>query len=120
MHWKMAVDLRAPLVGSEGRLDPFDGYAVYALLHASRAPGELGLDAEIAEYRAMVAARTDPFDAEDMLDLGMTLWTCHWAPETDCKWAQTMGEGAATALSMHLATIGGENMADRADRKSVV
>jgi hypothetical protein len=32
MHWKMSIDLRRPMVLSEGNLDPFDGLATYKLL----------------------------------------------------------------------------------------
>ena len=50
-YWKMSIDLRRPLVMSEGNLDPVDCLAPYKLLQES-APG--ALSAEISGARALM------------------------------------------------------------------
>ncbi|GAM39191.1 hypothetical protein TCE0_034r10529 [Talaromyces pinophilus] len=89
MVWKMSMDLATPLVPSEGNLDPIDGYVVYRLLQASTmamndGAGNVGsdkpkvLDEEIADYKRVMERKGEHFVSSDTLDLGMTLWTCHW------------------------------------------
>ncbi|KAF2403900.1 hypothetical protein EJ06DRAFT_527492 [Trichodelitschia bisporula] len=88
MVWKTGVDLNEVMVGSEGNLDPFDGYAVCRLLTGEVADGvggEGALDAEIGDYSRIVRAKFPKFSSGDSLDQGMALWTAHWYADED--WA---------------------------------
>uniref|UniRef100_A0A093VLC0 Uncharacterized protein n=1 Tax=Talaromyces marneffei PM1 TaxID=1077442 RepID=A0A093VLC0_TALMA len=103
MVWKMSMDLATPLVPSEGNLDPIDGYVVYRLLQASAmaiiscGSGNMGsdkgkvLDEEIADYKRVMERKGEHFVSADTLDLGMTLWTCHWFSDRE-KWASKLAE----------------------------
>jgi hypothetical protein len=103
MVWKMSMDLATPLVPSEGNLDPIDGYVVYRLLQASAMAmiggggGNVGsdkpkiLDEEIADYKRVMERKGEHFVSADTLDLGMTLWTCHWFSDQE-KWASKLAE----------------------------
>ncbi|EED20033.1 conserved hypothetical protein [Talaromyces stipitatus ATCC 10500] len=103
MVWKMSMDLTTALVPSEGNLDPIDGYVVYRLLQASALamnPTEGGsanhskgriLDEEIADYKRVMERKGEHFVSADTLDLGMTLWTCHWFSDKE-KWAAKLAE----------------------------
>ncbi|KAI9045738.1 uncharacterized protein KD926_007039 [Aspergillus affinis] len=88
MVWKMAVDLSAPMVVSEGNLDPVDGYVVFRLLQAAaKQAGEgIVLADEIVDYRRIMRRRGEHYVSEDPLDLGMTMWTVHWFVEKE-EWA---------------------------------
>ena len=104
--WKMAMDLSAPLVASEGNLDPIDGYVVFRLLQA--AEGEPVLSEEIADYQRVIERKGEHFVLSDPLDLGMTLWTAHWFSEEE-DWAARLAgrcyEQICTSLhpsSLHL------------------
>lgn len=91
MVWKMSMDLSAPLVSSEGNLDPIDGYVVFRLLQASAmeaGDGEV-LAEEISDYKRVMARKGEHFVSSDPLDLGMTLWTSHWFSETE-SWASNL------------------------------
>ncbi|KAJ5084546.1 hypothetical protein NUU61_009125 [Penicillium alfredii] len=87
MIWKMAMDLSAPLVASEGNLDPIDGYVVFRLLQAAAVEAGEGevLAEEIADYKRVMDRKGEHFVSSDPLDLGMTLWTAHWFSDED--WA---------------------------------
>ncbi|KAF5857873.1 hypothetical protein ETB97_005180 [Aspergillus alliaceus] len=88
MVWKMSMDLSAALVGSEGNLDPIDGYVVFRLLQAAAmqmGEGEV-LAEEIADYKKVMKRKVKHFVTNDPLDLGMTLWTAHWFAEKE-EWA---------------------------------
>lgn len=89
MVWKMAMDLSAPLVASEGNLDPIDGYVVFRLLQGTAASQDDGdknvLQEEIGDYLRVMRRKGEQFVSSDPLDLGMTLWTAHWFSEED--WA---------------------------------
>lgn len=89
--WKMAMDLSAPLVSSEGNLDPIDGYVVFRLLQAAAVEagdGEVLAD-EIADYKRVMERKGEHFVSSDPLDLGMTLWTAHWFSEKEA-WASAL------------------------------
>lgn len=104
MVWKMSMDLSIALVSSEGNLDPIDGYVVYRLLQASAmqmnkhptgpeggGQGQAVLDEEIADYKRVMERKGEHFVSADPLDLGMTLWTCHWFSDRE-KWAARLAE----------------------------
>jgi hypothetical protein len=88
MIWKMNVDLSAPMVKSEGNLDPIDGYVVFRLLQASALEAGEGecLAEEVGDYRRTIDRKGEHFVSSDPLDLGMTLWTAHWFSEHE-RWA---------------------------------
>jgi hypothetical protein len=93
MIWKMNMDLTAPMVRSEGNLDPIDGYVVFRLLQASAmeaGDGEV-LAQEIGDYRRAMNRKGEHFVSSDPLDLGMTLWTAHWFSEQE-YWATNLAE----------------------------
>ncbi|KAI9934274.1 hypothetical protein MW887_005348 [Aspergillus wentii] len=88
MVWKMSVDLTVPLVGSEGNLDPLDGFVVYRLLQATAKEAGEGevLAEEIRDYQRVMDRKGEHFVSTDPLDLGMTMWTVHWFSEKE-EWA---------------------------------
>ncbi|OIW33826.1 hypothetical protein CONLIGDRAFT_568514 [Coniochaeta ligniaria NRRL 30616] len=96
MVWKVGVDGRTVLVGSEGHLDAATGFVVYRLVQ--RAAGELGvgedggvLEGEIGEYRELIMGREGRLAASrDALDLGMGLWMAHFFRGEE--WARRLGE----------------------------
>ncbi|KAF7588457.1 hypothetical protein BBP40_005683 [Aspergillus hancockii] len=91
MVWKMSMDLSVALVGSEGNLDPIDGYVVFRLLQATAmqmGEGEV-LAEEIADYKRVMERKGKHFVSSDPLDLGMTLWTAHWFAEKE-DWANEL------------------------------
>ncbi|KAJ5085769.1 hypothetical protein N7532_010540 [Penicillium argentinense] len=91
MIWKMSTDLSAPLVSSEGNLDPIDGFVVFRILQAAAVEAGDGavLAEEIDDYRRVMRRKGEHFVSSDPLDLGMTLWTAHWF---SCKenWAANL------------------------------
>ncbi|KAL2826892.1 hypothetical protein BDW59DRAFT_160778 [Aspergillus cavernicola] len=96
MVWKMDMGLSRALVGSEGNLDPIDGYVIFRILQAAAAAvqdGEEGGDVlaeEIEDYKRVMKRKGEHFVSSDPLDLGMTLWTAHWA--VDEEWAGKLAE----------------------------
>ncbi|OCK97107.1 uncharacterized protein K441DRAFT_704213 [Cenococcum geophilum 1.58] len=82
MHWKMSMDLREPLVRSEGNLDP--GYAVLA--------------EEIGDYEKIVSTKWEGYNSSGPLDLGMPLWAARWSAESD-EWAWGLQEMARRDLT---------------------
>ncbi|KAE8349452.1 hypothetical protein BDV28DRAFT_141204 [Aspergillus coremiiformis] len=94
MVWKMSVDLSAALVGSEGNLDPIDGYVVFRILQAAAMQAGEGevLTGEIADYEKVMERKGKHFVTSDPLDLGMTLWTGHWFAEKEDWAAQLSGQ----------------------------
>ena len=53
MYWKMSMDLSRPLVTSEGKLDPINGYVTYKLLQAAFGKARV-LDQEIKALKKIV------------------------------------------------------------------
>ncbi|KAJ5408585.1 hypothetical protein N7509_002468 [Penicillium cosmopolitanum] len=93
MVWKMSMDLSAPLVSSEGNLDPIDGFVVFRLLQAAAmeaGDGEV-LTEEINDYKRVMERKGRHFVSSDTPDLGMTLWTTHWFSESE-QWALNLTE----------------------------
>ncbi|KAJ5973703.1 hypothetical protein N7481_010913, partial [Penicillium waksmanii] len=93
MVWKMSMDLSAPLVSSEGNLDPIDGFVVFRILQAAAmeaGDGEV-LAEEINDYKRVMERKGKHFVSSDTLDLGMTLWTTHWFSENE-QWALNLTE----------------------------
>ena len=103
MVWKMAMDLSAVLVSSEGNLDPIDGYVVFRLLQETAAAmsgsGVPVLAEEIADYQRVIERKGQHFVSSDPLDLGMTLWTAHWFSETE-DWARRLADRCSEQLCM--------------------
>ena len=87
------MDLREPLVRSEGNLDPVDGLVVFRLLRDSDGPDSAVLAEEIGDYEKIVSTKWEGYNSSDPLDLGMTLWTAHWFAESD-EWARGLQEMA--------------------------
>ncbi|KAL4927984.1 uncharacterized protein BDV17DRAFT_292005 [Aspergillus undulatus] len=92
MVWKMGMELDKVLVGSEGNLDPIDGFVVLRLLQAAAAHNGEGevLKEEIADYARVMRRKGEHFVSTDPLDLGMTMWTVQWVFEED--WARRLAE----------------------------
>lgn len=92
--WKVSMDLKSVLVGSEGHLDGATGYVVYTLLRRTATHFDSSstiLDKELKDYQEIIN-RDDKrglAPSSDTLDLGMGLWMCHIA--RDEPWAQTLG-----------------------------
>jgi len=80
IYWKMSIDLRTPLVRSEGNLDPFDGLVVYRLLQESSCDKQI-LCEEISIMERIVNEKYKYYESEDPLDLGEALWIAHWYQE---------------------------------------
>ena len=110
LAWKMRTDLSAPLVTSEGNLDPVDGFVVFRLLQATaRAQCEREhdavdghgegniLDDEIEDYRRIMRRKGEQFVSTDPLDLGMTLWTVHWFAERE-EWAAAIAKSCINQM----------------------
>lgn len=94
MVWKVSMDLKSVLVGSEGHLDAATGYAVYNLIQrtAQRLDSSCVLNTEVEDY-IDVMTRDDKNDlapSHDTLDLGMGLWMAQLANEDG--WAQDLGK----------------------------
>ncbi|KAL4937221.1 hypothetical protein BDV06DRAFT_216045 [Aspergillus oleicola] len=94
MVWKVGMELDSVLVGSEGNLDPIDGFVVLRLLQAAAVKsgkGEGGvLNDEIEDYARVMKRKGEHFVSSDPLDLGMTMWTVQWCVEED--WAARLAE----------------------------
>lgn len=97
MVWKMSMDLKRVLVGSEGNLDPVDGFVVFRLLQETDGAGSQVLENEIGQYERIVRTKWRGYGSSDPLDLGMTLWTAHWfgVGEGREEWAEALVRAAA-------------------------
>jgi hypothetical protein len=84
MYWKMSVDLTRPQVPSMGHHDPLDGYITYLEVDATArmlsAPGQ-GLEAAIADYRAMIDPRA--LATGDPLGIGGLLFDAYRLAQLD-------------------------------------
>eukprot|EP00899_Mesostigma_viride_P014897 jgi/Mesvir1/23408/Mv21100-RA.1 len=60
MYWKMSVDLRTPLVTSEGNLDPFDGLVMFRRLAADASPAVSIKNVDVAAGSSRMAAPAGP------------------------------------------------------------
>lgn len=100
MHWKVSIDMKRPLVQSEGNLDPFDGLVSYQIV-ADTAKKHFGADPsvlkdELAEFKIMVERKYQSFDSFDPLDLGEALWLAHWSNDS---WADVVSHRSESALN---------------------
>ncbi|PWY95788.1 hypothetical protein BO94DRAFT_600495, partial [Aspergillus sclerotioniger CBS 115572] len=90
MVWKLDTTLQKVLVGSEGNLDPLDGWVIFRLVRAfadSCSGRDTGvLEDEIEDYARVLRRKGGQRVVNDMLDLGMTLWTAHWVVDRE-EWA---------------------------------
>ncbi|KAI2824793.1 hypothetical protein CBS115989_214 [Aspergillus niger] len=80
MVWKMDTELQRVLVGSEGNLDHVDGFVVFRVVRAYEIAngGDKGvLEEEIEDYRRVMRRKGRQRVSDDLLDLGMGLWTAH-------------------------------------------
>jgi len=91
MYWKMSVDLKTPLVASEGNLDPVEGLAIFRLLQQTDGESLQTLQTEISDYQKIVLGKWKSYQAKDPLDLGMTLWMAHWFADQE-EWARGLVE----------------------------
>jgi hypothetical protein len=58
------------------------------------------LQQEIKEYKKIVDAKWESYHSDDLLDLGMTLWTAHWKYGEE-EWLSTIKEGAFESLGIN-------------------
>ena len=97
MVWKLDTDLRRVLVGSEGNLDPVDGFVVFRVIRAYELAcgGDKGvLEEEIEDYRRVMRRKGRQRVSDDLLDLGMGLWTAHLVEGEEEEWAgELLGRG---------------------------
>ncbi|KAI5803492.1 hypothetical protein DFH27DRAFT_652645 [Peziza echinospora] len=110
--WKLDETLSYPLSGGrEGNVDPIMAYSVFRLLQSTGAAAEkenVHLAPEIAVYESIVKRKVEHgWTSSDMLDIGMTLWSCHWfCGEEGEEWAdmlcETAAECAETILNIKL------------------
>ena len=110
MFWKMSMDLKTPLVFSEGNLDPIDGYVIFNLLQQTA--GSEVLAQEISEYKKILDTKWQRYASDDPLDLGMTLWTAHWFKKKE-EWATALTEKAFRCLCILLSDVGNDRLAVR-------
>lgn len=102
MYWKMSTDLSKPLVTSEGNLDPIDGYLTLRLLQ--KTAEEMGckgdeLEEELRDYKKIVDMKWAGYESSDALDIGMALWSAHWACQEE-DWARGLCERMLHCLGM--------------------
>jgi hypothetical protein len=104
MYWKISIDMKRPVVPSEGNLDPFDGLVTVRLLqntasvfrrrNKGRGLGGQGggckgkeeeavLMKEEEDFLSMVEVKYRRYHSSDPLDLGEALWLTHWALSSD-------------------------------------
>lgn len=108
MVWKISMDMEEVLVGSEGNLDPLDGLVVFRLLQARKGQQEGEkkevLREEIGDYQRIVQRKFKGgrvHVGNDMLDLGMSLWTAQWLKRVPGQeWAEELGRKCMERLSM--------------------
>ena len=107
MFWKMSIDLSRPAVPSEGHLDPFDGLVTVELLRRASPYPETTLNAEKADFQAMVEVKYRNYSSTDPLDLGEALWLTHWMVDdtttettttTEPTWAARVRSSAVSSL----------------------
>lgn len=98
MYWKTSIDMKRPMVTSEGNLDPFDGLVTVRLVKDSAPDPSATLAHEEADFAAMVAAKWPHYSSSDPLDLGEALWLSHW--ELGEKWANEVSDRSADALDL--------------------
>ena len=110
MFWKMSMDLKTPLVFSEGNLDPIDGYVIFNLLQQTT--GTDVLAQEISEYKKILDTKWQRYTSDDPLDLGMTLWTAHWFNKKE-EWATALTERALRCLCILLSDVDNDRLAVR-------
>jgi hypothetical protein len=96
MYWKMSMDLSRPLVGSEGNLDPIDGFVTYTLLQKTSSDLSV-LAKEIGDLGKIVSTKWPYYESSDPLDLGMTLWTTHWL-KGEQEWCDKLSSRAFSCL----------------------
>ena len=73
MHWKMRIDLSAPLVPSMGQHDPLDGLVTcLALADAAGEDGARRLEGAMRDFSALL--RQAPLDTDDPLGIGGLLF----------------------------------------------
>ncbi|GKZ32125.1 hypothetical protein AbraIFM66950_001284 [Aspergillus brasiliensis] len=97
MVWKMDTELERVLVGSEGNLDPVDGFVVFRLVRAyeiAHGGGNGVLEDEIEDYRRVMQRKGRQRVSDDLLDLGMGLWTAHLVEGDEEEWAGELLERA--------------------------
>ncbi|KAL4793542.1 hypothetical protein BDV19DRAFT_379987 [Aspergillus venezuelensis] len=93
MVWKMSMELDTVLVGSEGNLDPIDGFVMMRLLQSTAlkyGENKEVLKDEIDDYARVMKRKGEHFVSSDPLDLGMTMWTVQWCLEEE--WAAKLAE----------------------------
>jgi hypothetical protein len=110
LFWKMSIDLKSPLVFSEGNLDPIDGYVIFNLLQQTA--GSEVLAQEISEYKRILDTKWQRYTSDDPLDLGMTLWTAHWFNKKE-EWATVLTERAFRCLCILLSDVDNDRLAVR-------
>jgi len=93
MYRKMSVDLKTPLVDTEGNLDAASGFVVFLLLQQTDGRLSQILQHEILDYQKILSTRWRDYRAKDPLDLGMTLWAAHWFADKE-EWARGLVESA--------------------------
>lgn len=98
MYWKMSMDLSHNLVTSEGGLDPIDGFVIFSLLQKTSGDNSVLAD-EISDYFKIVKLKYARHSTDDPLDLGMSLWTCHFFKD-EMPWAAVMTDRLMSDLSM--------------------
>ncbi|KAB2580194.1 uncharacterized protein LTHEOB_8986 [Lasiodiplodia theobromae] len=98
MYWKVSVDLKRPLVLSEGNLDPVDGLVVCKLLREFEGEDDVLRD-EMRDYEKIVATKWKNYASTDPLDLGMTLWTAHHYAGKE-QWATAFADKAKKDLKV--------------------
>lgn len=87
MVWKVKMDLSAPLVESQGNLDPAEGYVTYRQLEVTK--GAAVLEDEVRDYWGLVERKLPLRVSPDALDLGMGMWLSSRCGEA---WAREFGE----------------------------
>ncbi|KAI0128402.1 hypothetical protein BJ170DRAFT_326844 [Xylariales sp. AK1849] len=95
MVWKISMDMSQPLTGTKGHLDNATGSAIFQLLQSTAkhfSQEDVILEAEIDQYRGMMARDGPLHAATDMLDLGMSLWISHL--DADAAWSYELSRDA--------------------------
>jgi hypothetical protein len=117
MVWKIAMDMSEPLVPSEGNLDPLSGFVTFRQLQASSKDKDI-LKEEISDYQKVMDRKGKQRVSNDMLDLGMTLWTAHFLASKE-KWAKDLQSRSTFGLlqlfeeGLHLSRPMGRRLAFR-------
>ncbi|KAI0377077.1 hypothetical protein F5Y04DRAFT_264992 [Hypomontagnella monticulosa] len=104
MVWKVSIDMGHPLVNSKGNLDDVDGLVIYQLLQdtaesfnkqstSNGSKQSPTLDAEIEHYRRIMTSHPKSLSG-DPLDLGMSLWICHF--DREAEWSRELAKKGLT------------------------